>query len=177
MITAREAADSFAISGKAFCILIDQHTSLLEGEFERSCAERLVELYQVGVPLCDIIVDLQGGEHECERISYDRWYELYADIGQKLRESSLYWEVFDPRVLTKPVVGDVADDLADIYRDVKNGLILYDCGYIDEAVSEWRESFLVHWGDHLVDALRYLHRIISAQVMDNQRRTTLSDAR
>jgi hypothetical protein len=51
----------------------------------------------------------------------------------------------------------VADDLADIYRDIKNGLWLHENRHSTEAIWEWKHSFNTHWGRHAVGALHALH--------------------
>lgn len=78
-----------------------------------------------------------------------------------LGEYDLYWEVFDPYHLEEPVAQTLGDDLSDIYCNVKEGLLYMQRGStadIQEAVWGWRESFFQHWGEHLVDALRVIHR-------------------
>jgi hypothetical protein len=70
-----------------------------------------------------------------------------------------YGEVFDPLVMPpeEPVVGSVADDIADIYRDVVNGLRLDQLGKRPEAVWQWGFSLHNHWGEHATSAIRALH--------------------
>jgi hypothetical protein len=70
----------------------------------------------------------------------------------------LYWEVFDglEQLPDDPVCGDLADDVRDIYVNVKEGLALYDAGHADEAVWHWR-LMLSHWGHHATGAIRALH--------------------
>jgi hypothetical protein len=57
------------------------------------------------------------------------------------------------------VGASLADDILDIYKDVKNGIILYEKNDHIEAVSEWKSSFDIHWGNHAVDAIRALHSV------------------
>jgi len=54
-----------------------------------------------------------------------------------------YWDVFDPleSCQNRPVFGLLADDLTDIYRDLKTHLALFDGGRINEALSLWRFNF------------------------------------
>jgi hypothetical protein len=54
------------------------------------------------------------------------------------------------------------DDLADIYRDLKNGLRLFDLGTQDatlQAIWDWRFGYENHWGSHLMQALVTVHEI------------------
>ena len=50
-----------------------------------------------------------------------------------------------------PGMGDLSDDVADIHRDLTEGLSLYDQGYSGEA--EWTFHHLFfHWGRHAASA-------------------------
>jgi hypothetical protein len=62
--------------------------------------------------------------------------------------------MFDPYEGEMPVVASLADDIADIYRDLKKGFALLDAGGSrDRAVWEWRHGFEHHWGRHAAHAL------------------------
>ncbi|MGH6627326.1 MAG: DUF5063 domain-containing protein [Burkholderiaceae bacterium] len=76
-----------------------------------------------------------------------------------------YSEIFSPLVqpLEPPVVGDLADDLVDIYRDVAVGLCLYEAGGIDDAIWQWGFKFQTHWGEHASSAIRALHCYLSKE--------------
>lgn len=50
------------------------------------------------------------------------------------------------------VLTTLEDDLIDIYRDVKQGLALYDLGDYQDAVWTWHLSYYIHWGRHLSHA-------------------------
>jgi hypothetical protein len=71
-----------------------------------------------------------------------------------------YWEVFDPYEQSEPVLGSLTDDVQDIYRDVVAGLVLFRRGEVENAVWTWVFHRQNHWGDHAVDALRALQRLI-----------------
>lgn len=74
-----------------------------------------------------------------------------------------YWDVFYPLELEKeePIFNMLSDDLSDIYRDLKDGLVLYKKGKITEAVWEWKLHFDIHWGAHLTGAQRAIHNYFS----------------
>ncbi len=54
--------------------------------------------------------------------------------------------------LDQQSVGDLRDDLSDIYRDLRRGLAIADKSVTD-AVWAWRFSHEVRWGFHARDAL------------------------
>ncbi len=78
-------------------------------------------------------------------------------LGEEI--SPYYWAVSDPGVLEEPVCGSLVDDLADIASDLQRGIEEYDRGKVGNAAFEWSFGFRHHWGDHAVDAIRYLHSI------------------
>ena len=47
--------------------------------------------------------------------------------------------------------------LADIYRDVHEGLVLWEMARPEQAVWEWRFGYWSHWGAHLVEALSAIY--------------------
>jgi hypothetical protein len=62
----------------------------------------------------------------------------------------------------KPVTASLADDIADIYRDVVSGLRHYRAGHRDEAVWQWTFTLQSHWGGHITGAIRALHCWLAA---------------
>jgi Domain of unknown function (DUF5063) len=70
-----------------------------------------------------------------------------------------YSKCFDPHNVPDelPVVADVADDLADIWSDLKKGLSLFNAGHVLAAGYEWQQSFWQHWGAHATGAINALH--------------------
>ena len=98
-----------------------------------------------------------GEDIACERISGEEWGAIYKRFASL--PFNYYLTLFSPAKLLEqePVVGDLADDLADMYRDIKEGLWLFDHGHSVEAVWSWRDSFQTHWGRHATNALYVLH--------------------
>ena len=160
----RETVERFAGSVERFCSLIEHHQSLTAGEFVRSCAVCLADLYTAAVPLSLLPVEIDSDELIEDAVSTEQARAIDRQIGGILGSACLYWEVFDPREESDPVVGDLGDDLADIYRDVKNGLVAFSKGSANEAIWHWQWGFRYHWGDHVVDALRVMHRIVCASL-------------
>jgi hypothetical protein len=80
----------------------------------------------------------------------------------RLRASAIplqhYSEIYSPLVpQDEPVVGDLADDLVDIYKHLARGLMLHAAGLPDDALWEWGFNFQMHWGEHASSAIRALH--------------------
>jgi hypothetical protein len=88
---------------------------------------------------------------------------LEARLNQvRLRAAAIplqhYSEIYTPGVPPDPpVVGDLADDLGAIYRDVALGLDLHGRGRVDDALWQWGFGFQARWGQHASSAIRALH--------------------
>jgi hypothetical protein len=88
---------------------------------------------------------------------------LEARLNQvRLRAAAIplqhYSEIYSPGVPPDPPrVGDLADDLVAIYRDIALGLQLHDVGRIDDALWQWGFGFQSQWGQHASSAIRALH--------------------
>jgi hypothetical protein len=103
--------------------------------------------------------DLGPGEDTEDELTADDW-KIVCSRFQKLPVGG-YWDVFDPLKEEAPVFNSLWDDLSDIYRDLKEGLLLYRNGRIVEAAWEWRFNFEIHWGAHLTGAQRAIHAYFS----------------
>ncbi len=88
----------------------------------------------------------------------DTRFEIYSRLRDKLGINDSYWMEFDVALDGQSMTGSLADDLTDIYCDLKSGLSILD-EEPDLALDNWRSSFKIHWGQHLVDASRHLYEL------------------
>ena len=82
----------------------------------------------------------------------DEWWILFQRLQRQL-------ESFD-----SVVDGSLSDDIADVYRDLRNGFLPYDSGDAGEAVWTWRTEFESHWGRHAAHAIYALQVLRSEYV-------------
>ena len=77
-----------------------------------------------------------------------------------LGERDSYWMEYDAGD-EQCRSGSLADDLTDIYCELKYGLTLLDLQPDDprSAFEGWRTGYRVHWGQHLLDAERHLYAL------------------
>lgn len=103
------------------------------------------------------IIDAESVDEDTERLTHDEWTTIHKKISSL--PFQYYYEIFDPHDFEdkEPVTGDLHDDLADIYRDIKPGVILYQKGFISDAAFEWKLSFGTHWGEHILSAMRAIY--------------------
>lgn len=126
------------------------------------------------LPLCRLLPKLHAaveslrdpGGHDVlvELADLDARFELFSRLHEELGRRDSYWMEFD-----EPVAGDaghehsmsgsLADDLTDIYFELKRGLQLLEAVSADEVAHLWQAGFQQHWGQHLVDAERHLYSL------------------
>jgi hypothetical protein len=140
--------DQFADAARAFCDWAEGESAA--EDIEAQTALRL--LYRL-FELAPQLPLTPNGDEEAEEITYEAWKAMFSRFGAL--PVNYYSECMDPlEVPSENVgIGDVADDLADIWSDLKQGLSLFDAGYVDTAVHEWRWRYQFHWGQHAAGAL------------------------
>jgi Domain of unknown function (DUF5063) len=152
------ASEKFVAAAEAFLSLVDSSDTLPRAQLVRDLERSILDLYVAALALAP-------GEPDAElepatRMTDREWRALYERLSDQLAEFDSYSLVFDPfEIGSEPVVGSLADDLADIYRDVAEGLASFRDGDVDEAVWQWRFGFDSHWGQHAAQALPALHAL------------------
>jgi hypothetical protein len=157
----------FVQAARAYCDLVECPNSDTE-LWVKGLLQSVSQLYSSVLQLPDLDVEEFDKVPDIFDIDHGGWQGIWNRIGNLLGEARWYWAYFDPTEPLdseeKPLVGDLADDLADIYLDIKPGLAAWDTGideYVPEILWDWKEiCFDSHWGLHAVDALRALHRLV-----------------
>jgi len=88
----------------------------------------------------------------------DARFELFTQLRKLLGDRDSYWMEFDVAEDEQSMSGSLADDLTDIYCELKQGLRLVD-GQPERAIEDWHRGYHLHWGQHLVDAERHLYEL------------------
>lgn len=155
----------FVAAAKAYCRLIEERPEK-RNPWMRELTRALAELYAAAWSLpCFGLPDHDSKPPESWDINHDEWRQLFADLGKFLGDRNHYLSFFDPvDILQTPKdlsIGMLADDLADIYRDIRPGLRVWDSTHdewLQEAIYDWRwPNFDQHWGVHATSALQALH--------------------
>lgn len=153
----KETTAAFAEIAREFCEWAES-APLSEEEEARKAIWLIARLYTHALALAQ---PASSSDVEGEGISDDEWRVIFKRFGAL--PFNYYLEFFNPANTEdeEHVIGDLADDLADIYRDIKEGLGLYEKGFTQEALWEWKQSFDIHWGRHATSALHSLHAYAS----------------
>jgi uncharacterized protein DUF5063 len=151
----------FSTIGAQFCTIVVHATSLEKDAFIVGIRAALAELYLAALRLPDIAPLTVDGH--VDRLQ-DAQQAVYDGVAARLGTDRTYWTIFDPHVQSDPILGDLADELSDIYWDIDQGLHLAKQGEASgDVLWTWRNSFCSHWRRHAADALRAAksnHRLI-----------------
>jgi len=161
-----QIVESFLSLVRQFCSVIDEASTL-------DRAEILARIYPLLPRLIDQAIAMPKVEDAAEsedaktdddlpeksRWTHDERRQLFKLLQEKLGIWDQYWVIFDPTKDLDAILGSLADDLADIYFDLKEGLALHESGQSvpGKVIWEWRFSFEIHWGEHALGALRTIH--------------------
>lgn len=148
----------FADAAKRYCGLVEDIDKADGFTFLDKFAEILAELYLKAqrLPVGEAFLDHDGANP----ISDEQYAGICSRITGKFGYRSYYWLTLNPHVREEVGCGSLGDDLADIYRDLKEYIASYDSGSprgMAEAAWYWKFSFMSHWGYHAADALRVIH--------------------
>jgi hypothetical protein len=139
--------DRFADVAQEFCSVVESTTYTDRTDF-------LVKIYRILPRLIGEAIELPAVSLTDEdkepsepithkpndRPTYAQWEQLYNLLKEKLGDWDGYMQVFDPTTDKEAVCGSIADDIADIYRDLKEGLILKEMHQAppEQIIWKWR---------------------------------------
>lgn len=147
-------AEDFATAAARFCSVIERAGSVSRARWFAAVEAALSDVYARAVQLPSdgsAVSGLGGG------MSTDEWSSLFASLKLKTGDEDGYWQVFDPAEQISVAQSSLADDLAEIYRALREGLGELRSGASpDEVMFDWRSSFELHWATHAIGALSAL---------------------
>ena len=158
--------DEFTSVAVEYCAVVDSSRNLDRVEFLFRIYKILPRLIQSGIDLPLISCnddDPEVSKTNRNRMKVPEWDELYKHLKEKLGDWDLYWQVFDPTADSEALPGSLADDIADIYRDVGYGLAgeKGDLAFQQDAIFSWRLLYHAHWGKHAMSALYAIHFLLN----------------
>ena len=157
-------AHEMATLASRFCELIEA-SSEEDLAWLRGVAQLLPRLHAAITTL-----DGDDGSGESLMADLDARFELYTHLRTLLGDKDSYWMEYDSANDGHAMSGSLADDLTDIYCELKYGLMLLQDEPEREAdaYASWQEGYRVHWGQHLIDAERHLYDLESRNKLELQ---------
>lgn len=159
VLRALDPVEAFRETAESYCQVIDH----VQENGAEDLIDRMLSLLPrllhgaAELPAVEPLTDVEAPD-----TGHDAWSERFAAINDVLGAGTYaYWTTMAVQASPEPpgvVYWWVADDLADIWRDLRGGLQLLAVGAsMADVVWEWRFTFESHWGAHAIEALRALH--------------------
>jgi hypothetical protein len=161
-VYSRNIVEFVAVSNE-FCKYAE-HASELKGDELLKILQRILPLMYLKASLLPQLEPFfeEGNE---KFVTESDWTEISDILKEKFGTADDYLEVFDDKIKETegPVVSSISENMADIYQDVKDFLLLYQTGtaeVMNDAVWECRMNFENFWGQKLVNSMRAIHKFL-----------------
>lgn len=153
----------FTAVANELCSFLEQAGSFPRLDFIDKSRKILPLLYYKAtqLPVTESLYEEETGKFVTE----EDWNAIHDSILQKLGRYNDYPEVIDPmyRDTDDAVGGSIAENLADIYQDIKDFVMRYHMGTVElmnDAIWECMQHFDQSWGQKLLNSLRALHNLM-----------------
>ncbi|QIL80588.1 DUF5063 domain-containing protein [Diaphorobacter sp. HDW4A] len=154
MTTSPTAVATFTDNARSFCAWCEAPKGTDQELLRHEALQQIARVYSAALDLPAV----EAPEHfpDPEDIPKAFKQKLFKSFGAL--PVNYYRVLFNTSVECddEPVIGDVADDLTDMYCDIRDGLSMLDQGEETGAIWHWRFTFHMHWGRHATEALRAL---------------------
>ena len=153
----------FVAVANEFC-KYTEHASEIKGDEMLHIMQRILPLMYLKASLLPKLDPFFEDGNE-KFVTEADWIDINEILKEKFGTANDYLEVFDEKLNDSdgPVVSSISENMADIYQDMKDFLLLYQTGtgeVMNDAVWECRMNFENFWGQKLVNSMRAIHKFI-----------------
>jgi hypothetical protein len=141
-----------------YCLYIEEVHKYTPDEIREYLHKALPLLYVRG----SVLPDLKDDDYLMNEkyVTEENWQMVFNDLRAKFGDQDEYWYNENDNPHNDLIRGSLADNLSDIYQDMKDFVILYQKPMRDAkmaAVWEIHQLFKSHWGFRVVNVLKVLH--------------------
>ena len=161
-VYSRNVIEFVAIANE-FCKYAE-HASELKGDELLKILQRILPLMYLKASLLPKLDPFFEDGNE-KFVTEADWVSIHETLREKFGTADDYLEVFDEKMNDSegPVLSCISENMADIYQDIKDFLLLYQTGtneVMNDAVWECRLNFETFWGQKLVNSMRAVHKFL-----------------
>jgi hypothetical protein len=161
-VFSRNVIDFVAVANE-YC-KYTEHASEIKGDEMLKIMQRILPLMYLKASLLPKLEPYFEDGNE-KFVTESDWNGINEVLQEKFGTANDYLEVFDEKINDSegPVVSSISENMADIYQDTKDFLLLYQTGtaeVMNDAVWECRMNFENFWGQKLVNSMRAIHKFI-----------------
>src|SRR5664279_1525654 len=161
-VYSRNVVEFVAVANE-FC-KYTEHASELKGDEILKIMQRILPLMYLKASLLPKLDPFFEDGNE-KFVTEADWNGINDILKEKFGTANDYLEVFDEKIndTEGAIAASISEDIADIYQDMKDFLLLYQTGtgeVMNDAVWECRMNFENFWGQKLVNSMRAIHKFI-----------------
>jgi len=161
-----------------FCSFLEKTEGTSYIDFTDRLSKLLSLLYLKALMLPDVN-DTFNLELDKEVTEFDYQF-VKKGIEQILGDADQYLDFYDTNMKEthEPVASSIAENIADIYQDLKDFLFIFKTGQenmMNDALQACRENFKDYWGYRVVNSLRMLHFLQFNPLAMNEKQDDLTD--
>jgi hypothetical protein len=161
-VYSRNVVEFVAVANE-FCKYAE-HASELKGDELLKILQRILPLLYLKASLLPQLDPFFEDGNE-KFVTEADWTVMNDILKEKFGTANDYLEVFDEKIneSEEAVVSSISENMADIYQDMKDFLLLYQTGtgeVMNDAVWECRMNFENFWGQKLVNSMRAIHKFL-----------------
>jgi hypothetical protein len=153
----------FVAVANEFCKYAE-HANELKGDELLKILQRILPLMYLKASLIPQLEPFFEDGNE-KFVTENDWVRIHDSLREKFGTADDYLEVFDDKSKETEgsVVSSISENIADIYQDIKDFLLLYQTGtaeVMNDAIWECRLNFENFWGQKLVNSMRAIHNFL-----------------
>lgn len=158
----RNVVEFVAIANE-FC-KYSEHSSELKGDEMLKILQRILPLLYLKGSLLPSLEPVFEDANE-KFVTEADWFRINDSFRQIFGTANGYMELADEKYneAEGAIPSSLSENMADIYQDMKDFLLLYQTGtkeVMNDAIWECRMNFENIWGQKLVNSLRAIHKFI-----------------
>ena len=152
----------FLTVANEYCLFIEKAENYTKEDIVQYMLKICPLIYLKGA----LLPDYEWSDFEItERfVTEEHWELMFRVLKNKFGEDDTYWAISsNDRGENVPSTSSVAENLTDVYQDIKDFIMLYQKGTHaakENALTECRQLFKTHWGYRLISAHKALHDIV-----------------
>ncbi len=178
-VYSRNVVEFVAVANE-FCKYAERAEEL-KGDDLLKILQRILPMMYIKASLLPVLEPFFEDGNE-KFVTESDWVRIDETLRDRFGTADDYLEVFDEKLSDSegPVVSSVSENMADIYQDIKNFLLLYQTGtpeVMNDAVWECKMNFENFWGQKLVNSMRAIHRFLYSgeEIGKNEKETKEND--
>lgn len=118
-------------------------------------------------------VEIQVPEANERFVTEETWQSIFNEMRNKFKPNDEFWAMDHADYNEGEAIKvSLADNLSDIYQDLKDFVTLYSKGTDaakENAVHYCKLYYQIHWGYRLVQAQKYIHHLINSDLKKQQK--------